>query len=95
MKRFTTLSLGALLLATGAAMAAGQQHAGHQGHGDDTSHGAAAQDTKEFAALDKNKDGALSTVELAKHRLGPHFGMLDSDRDGRLSAAEFAAGGDM
>ena len=95
MKRLTTLSLGALLLATGAAMAAGQQHGGHQDHGDHANHGTAEKDSKEFATLDTNKDGALSKAELAKHRLGPHFGMLDADRDGRLTPAEFAAGRDM
>ena len=95
MKRFTTLFLGVLLLTTGAAMAAGQQHGGHQDHGDHAKQDAAEKDTKEFVALDTNKDGTLSKAELAKHRLGPHFGMLDADRDGRLTPAEFAAGRDM
>lgn len=95
MKRYTTLFLGALLLATGAATATGQQHGEHQDHSDHANHGAAEKDTKEFAALDTNKDGTLSKAELAKHPLGPHFGMLDTDRDGRLTGAEFAAGRDM
>lgn len=48
--------------------------------------------TTEFAALDANKNGKLSKAELAKHKLGPHFGMLDANKNGTLSPAEFAAG---
>ena len=45
----------------------------------------------EFAALDKNKDGKLSAVEIpAKHPMAAHFGMLDTNEDGNLSKAEFA-----
>lgn len=91
MKQFTILSLCTLLV-SGAAMAATPDHGEHQGHGDHATHRPAGDD---FATLDLNRDGALTSKELAKHRLGPHFGMLDSNRDGRLSAAEFAAGRDM
>lgn len=48
-----------------------------------------------FAALDQNKDGALSKAEFAKHPMAAHFGMLDTDRDGQLSQAEFAKSKDM
>ena len=45
----------------------------------------------EFAALDKNKDGALSKAELAKHPMSAHFGMMDADKDGKLSKSEFSS----
>ncbi|HYG07099.1 MAG TPA: hypothetical protein VD865_11940 [Stenotrophomonas sp.] len=89
MKQVTTL-LCTLLLASGTATAAAQDHARH---------GAAAHPatppSDEFNKLDANKDAALSREELAKHRLGAHFAMLDADRSGKLDAAEFAAARDM
>lgn len=106
MKHFTSILPLALVLMSGAALAAepqsttqpapaattGHSHAAHS-HADHAQmkHEHAAK-TDEFAGLDANKDGTLSKVELSKHRLGPHFGMLDANRDGKLTQAEFAAG---
>lgn len=44
-----------------------------------------------FAALDTNKDGALSKKELAKHPMAAHASMVDANKDGSLSKSEFAA----
>lgn len=44
-----------------------------------------------FAALDTDKDGALSKSELAKHPMAAHASMVDANNDGRLSKSEFAA----
>jgi hypothetical protein len=44
-----------------------------------------------FAALDTNKDGALSKSELAKHSMAAHASMADANKDGLLSKSEFAA----
>ena len=87
-----------LILATGTAQAADPPKAStnpatatmdpnkmpmaHTGHG-------AAPDA--FAALDTNKDGALSKSELAKHPMAAHTSMVDANKDGRLSKSEFAA----
>lgn len=99
MKYLATVSLFALCLLAGTALASGQTNppsaaktaTGHaqQGHSD---HGKTDNNTGEFATLDVNKDGKLSRAELAKHKLGPHFGMLDVDKNGALSPTEFAAG---
>jgi hypothetical protein len=43
-----------------------------------------------FARLDANKDGKLSTAEMAGDLKAAHFSMLDTNKDGVLSAAEFA-----
>lgn len=107
MKRNASLSLLALFLVAGAAMAAGQtkpattpqstiDHSQMQHkHMDHMDHGKTGQHggaSDEFATLDADKSGRLSQAELAKHRLAPHFGMLDANRDGSLTQAEFAAG---
>ncbi|HEY0660306.1 MAG TPA: EF-hand domain-containing protein [Lysobacter sp.] len=44
-----------------------------------------------FAALDKNKDGALSKAELSKHPMTAHASMVDANKDGVLNRSEFAA----
>lgn len=44
-----------------------------------------------FAALDTDKDGALSKSELAKHPMAAHASMVDANKDGRLSKSEFTA----
>lgn len=99
MKHLATASLLALCLLAGTALAADPSNppsaanptTGHaqQGHMD---HAKMDGKTGEFAALDANKDGKLSKAELAKHKLGPHFGMLDADKNGTLRPTEFAAG---
>jgi hypothetical protein len=99
MKYIATASLLALALFAATASAASPSNppsaakstTGHpqQSH---TDHGKMEGKTAEFAALDANKDGKLSKAELAKHKLGPHFGMLDADKNGVLSPTEFAAG---
>lgn len=47
--------------------------------------------TKAFNALDSNKDGRLSTAELARHPMAAHAAMVDANKDGTLSRAEFEA----
>ena len=94
MKHLATASLLALSLFAATASAAGpstppstpKPTTGHMDHGKMDGK------TGEFAVLDANKDGKLSKAELAKHKLGPHFGMLDADKNGTLSPTEFAAG---
>lgn len=44
-----------------------------------------------FAALDVNKDGALSKAELTKHPMAAHASMVDANKDGVLNRNEFAA----
>ena len=88
--------LAASLFFAGTAMAqttAPAHNHGQMDHGK-MNHGAMKMDAKpdEFTTLDTDKNGTLSKAELAKHRLGPHFGMLDANKDGRLSPKEFAAG---
>ncbi len=74
----------------------GQMDHGAMGHGQNDRAGKASVDhakmaANEFAALDKNKDGKLSTAEVpAKSALKPHFSMLDANKDGALSKAEHA-----
>jgi hypothetical protein len=83
--------------ANGSKPTGGDGHAQHD-HSDHgkmnahAGHGAQTAGTDEFKSLDRDGDGGLSKGELAKHRLGPHFGMLDTDRNSRLSPTEFAAG---
>ena len=46
----------------------------------------------EFAALDRNRDGAISKVEaLANPEVHKRFAAFDRDKDGLLSEAEYAA----
>jgi hypothetical protein len=98
MKHVTSLLLLSLTFATGTALAADppkestkpttvpmdhskmpMSHAGHE----------AAPDA--FAALDTNKDGALSKSELAKYPMAAHASMVDANKDGLLNKSEFAA----
>ncbi|HWL46293.1 MAG TPA: EF-hand domain-containing protein [Sphingomonadaceae bacterium] len=65
-----------------------------------------AQTAKRFAALDANKDGAITQAELdqareamktrraeqRKQRMDERFTRLDTDKNGQLSKAEFDAG---
>lgn len=45
-----------------------------------------------FEALDKNKDGKISTEEAREDKgLSKLFSGLDGDKDGAISRAEFAA----
>jgi hypothetical protein len=64
-----------------------QQGQARGGHG----HGSAAQDSPLFAALDKDKDGKLSRVELEQAVAA--LKTLDTDRDGYLSKSECAPRG--
>lgn len=103
MKHFTLLLPLALYFGSGAALAAEPQNTSQpapttkdhsqmgRSHAD---HGQTKREPTpdDFAKLDVNKDGTLSKAELAKHRLGPHFGMLDTNRDGKLTQVEFSAG---
>ena len=90
---FLPLTL-ALTLASASALAAPQAHpsAPPMGH----SKMAAAPDAsadiaKAFDALDTNKNGQLSRIELAKHPMAAHASMVDADRNGSLSREEFKA----
>ncbi|MFZ5635586.1 MAG: EF-hand domain-containing protein [Pseudomonadota bacterium] len=60
-------------------------------HDHDHDHAAPATPKDEFAALDTDRDAALSRQELAKHRLAAHFSMIDTNKDGRLNRSEFDA----
>lgn len=107
MKLRTYLSMPALFLVAGMAFAANptnapatdhsqhkpeeQKKPAHGDHGHGHGQHKLAADA-EFTKLDRNKDGALSRDELAKHRLSGHFVMLDADKNGSLSPKEFAAG---
>ncbi len=91
-------NVASLLVATafafGGAVASAQTH-GHA-HAAPTVQAPAApaapdDTTKEFNALDSNKDGRLSTAELAKHPMAAHASMVDANKDGTLSRAEFKA----
>ena len=64
-----------------------QQGQARGGHG----HGSAAQTSPLFAALDKDKDGKLSRVELEQAVAA--LKKLDTDRDGYLSPSECAPRG--
>lgn len=72
----------AVVIQVAAAEPPAKDHASHESHKQATR----AQD---FAALDKNKDGALSKEEMAKHPMAAHFGMMDADKDGKLSKREY------
>ena len=69
----------------------------HRGEGHDKGHGWKGKDPAERAAhfmakFDADKDGALSSAEVAEHpRLAGKFAELDADRDGKLVTAELAA----
>lgn len=108
MKRFPTALLLPLCLFAGMAIAAepdppttgttpkadrsGHAHGEHHGPDDKTERKAPDGKSREFVALDTDRNGTLSRKELRKHALAPHFDMLDIDRNGALSPTEFAAG---
>ena len=58
---------------------------GHADHGKTPAKGGSA-----FTKLDANKDGKLSTAEMAEDPKAAHFSMLDTNKDDVLSPAEFA-----
>jgi hypothetical protein len=105
MKHVATLLLISLTLATGTVLAADPTtatkptattmdhsktpttHTTHAEHAEHAEH----QTADAFAALDTNKDGALSKKELAEHPMAAHVSMVDANKDGSLSKSEFAA----
>jgi hypothetical protein len=92
--KYVSLALLALSITASPAFAAGQAapNASHADHAH-ANHAPAklAENSKAFAGFDLNKDGKLSTTELAKHPMAGHMSMVDADKDGSLDAAEFAA----
>lgn len=54
--------------------------------------GAACAQSSEFAALDRNRDGYLTRIEVAADpEIAKRFAQFDTDKDRRLSAAEYRA----
>ena len=93
MKQVSLLVL-VLAFATGNAFASPQSQSrahGAKGHAPATAPVAPDDVAKAFDALDANKDGQLSKIELAKHPMGAHASMVDADRNGSLSREEFTA----
>lgn len=92
MKHAASLLLFSLTLATGTALAADPaKPATHTAHAEHATHATHQTAPDAFAALDTNKDGALSKKELAKHPMAAHVSMVDANKDGNLSKSEFAA----
>lgn len=80
-----------LWLTTGAALAVPQEQPSRTDHsamGHANKQQGPTQD--KFDALDTDKDGKLSTSEIAKHPHAAHATMVDADKDGELDRKEFA-----
>ncbi|AXA85281.1 hypothetical protein DCD74_11890 [Lysobacter oculi] len=69
------------------------KHDGKEHHAMDHAGHAPSAASTTYQKLDSNKDGKLSTAEMAKHPLAAHFAMLDADKNGYLSSKEAAAHG--
>jgi len=71
----------------------GMKHDGKHHHAQDQAGRTPSAAGATFVKLDGNKDGKLSTAEMAKHPMAAHFPMLDTDKNGYLSPAEAAVHG--